>query len=81
MKTKLCFSADAMSLPIVEGKPTASRWLIQLSQTGIDRFEVRYGAQANTSLSYGQAATKLGQALMHALACEGKLDNRERDER
>lgn len=79
MKHKLCFSVDAMRLPTVDGRD-ASRWLIQLSQTGIDRFTVRYGAQSDDNLTYGGAAAKLGQAIMHALACEGKLDNRERGE-
>lgn len=41
-------------------------------------FEVQYGFVINTDLTYEQAAAKLGQCIMHALACENKLDN-ERD--
>lgn len=54
---------------------------IVLSQRGKDNFTVTYGRQVDRGLTYGQACGKLGQAIMHALACEGKLDNRERGER
>lgn len=81
MKKKVCFAIDAMSLPVVVDEPTASRWIIRLTQTGVDRFSVDYGADQRAGLSYGDAAAKLGQAIMHALACEGKLDNRAKGER
>lgn len=69
IKHKVEFNADA-------GFP------ITLEQYGVDNFGVRYGAQFDgPALTYGQAAAKLGQALMHALACEGKIDNREPRER
>ena len=54
---------------------------IGLYQLGVDRFEVVYGKQIHTDLTYGQGCDKLGQAIFHALACDGKLDNRERGER
>lgn len=38
-----------------------------------DSFGVEYGAQLNISLDYGQAAKELGECIMHALACEGKV--------
>jgi hypothetical protein len=41
-------------------------------------FTVQYGRQVHTDCTYAEAAVKLGQALMHAAACEGELDN-ERD--
>lgn len=41
-------------------------------------FEVQYGAVVHSNLSYDEAAHKLGECLMHALACEDELDN-ERD--
>lgn len=47
---------------------------IRLYQTGPD-FAVQYGQQLDHSLSYEEAAAKLGQAMMHALACEGRLNN------
>ena len=54
---------------------------IKLEQIGRDNFTVTYGAQVDSRLRYGEAAAKYGQAIMHALACEGRLDNRERGER
>ena len=54
---------------------------IELRQAGKDNFTVRYGLQTDQDLNYGQAAAKLGQAIMHHLACEGLLDNREKGER
>lgn len=54
---------------------------IQLRQQGVDRFAVVYWKQVKGGLSYGAAATELGACIMHALACESKLDNREKGER
>jgi hypothetical protein len=54
---------------------------IELRQRGKDNFTVQYGKQVKSDLNYGQAARELGAAMMHALACEGKLDNREKGER
>lgn len=51
---------------------------IALEQHGLDNFAVRYGKQLDgPGLSYADAATMLGQAFMHALTCEGKIDTRE----
>ena len=49
---------------------------VTLIQRGVDRFTVIYGKQIDRGLTYTGAAAKLGQAIMHALACEGRLDNR-----
>lgn len=54
---------------------------VTLQQRDKDNFLVRYGMQIDDGLTYSQACDMLGQALMHQLACEGKLDNRERGER
>lgn len=54
---------------------------IRLEQTGVDRFTVTYGKQVKRGLTYNDAALEYGAAIMHALACDGKLDNRERGER
>jgi len=54
---------------------------IKLEQNGIDNFTVTYGKQSDANLTYGKAAAKLGQAMMHWLACEGRLDNREKGQR
>ena len=48
---------------------------IRLIQTGLNRFEVHYGLQVDTG-GYAAAAAKLGEAIMHALSCEGHIDNR-----
>lgn len=37
-------------------------------------FAVVYGLQIKSGLSYREAATELGIALMHVAQCEGKLD-------
>jgi hypothetical protein len=43
-------------------------------------FNVRYGRQYRTELTYGEAAKELGECIMHALACDSKLDNRTKAE-
>lgn len=50
-------------------------WDIVLHQQGRNRFSVTYGAEVHRGLSYAEAAVKLGEAIMHAQACEGLLDN------
>lgn len=54
---------------------------IQLRQNGIDNFEVRYGKQVNSKLCYAEACSALGSAIMHSLACDGLIDNREKGEK
>lgn len=41
---------------------------------GKDRYAVQYGRQFDYGLSYQEAATKLGEARMHLLTCDGLLD-------
>ena len=53
---------------------------IMLHQEAKNRFTVTYWKQVTDGLTYSQAATKLGSCIMHALACEGRLDNRARGE-
>ena len=62
---KLCFRLDGT-------------WPIELRQAGRDNFTVVYGKQVDAHLMYGQACAKLGQAIMHRLSCDGKVDNGER---
>ena len=38
-------------------------------------FAVQYGKQMDHHLSYSDACSKLGEALLHGLACEGLVDN------
>jgi hypothetical protein len=49
-------------------------WPIRLEQDG-GLFRVTYGYQVDDCLTYGEAASKLGQAIMHRAACDGLLDN------
>lgn len=53
---------------------------IELYQRGVDRFAVAYGVQVER-VNYHDACAKLGQAIMHALACDSIIDNREPGER
>lgn len=69
MAQKICHTIEGLAFPI------------SLIQTGKDRFTVVYGKQTKKRLSYAQAAEEYGAAIMHALACDGKLDNREQGER
>ena len=50
---------------------------ITLKQYGGKRYSysVIYGLQQKHELGYAEAANELGECLMHALGCEGKLDN------
>lgn len=54
-------------------------WPIKLQQhaTPPGSFRVVYGYQVDDRLTYADAAAKLGQAIMHAIACDGNLDNEE----
>jgi hypothetical protein len=46
---------------------------IELYQTSGNRFVVRYGEQLDEGLNYEIACDKLGQAIMHALTCDGEI--------
>jgi hypothetical protein len=48
---------------------------VTLYQHGKANFSVVYGMQTRSGLNYGDAAQELGEAIMHAAACAGKLDN------
>lgn len=50
---------------------------IKLHQVVEDSFCVTYGKQTSVGLTYSQAAQELGECIMHALACEGKLLQRD----
>lgn len=54
---------------------------VKLEQHGPDNFRVTYGKQVTDGMNYRDAALELGACLMHALACDGKLDNRRKGER
>jgi hypothetical protein len=69
MRATNCYSTSEFGIPI------------SLIQNGKDNFTVIYGLQVDKNLNYANAAAKLGQAFMHALACDDKLDNRMKGER
>ena len=50
---------------------------IVLSQTEPDNFTVQYGEEIESNLDYSQAAKSIGFCIMHALACDGKINNGE----
>lgn len=68
MTKKICIEIKDLAYPI------------SLEQQGHQRFTVTYGKQVRTHLNYSQAAAELGSCIMHALACEARLDNRGRGE-
>ncbi len=78
MKNALCFATGGAN-PFKDA-PRGSQ-LIELRQQGRDRFSVRYGLQLKTGLDYSAGAHELGACIMHAAACDGLLDNREKGER
>ena len=63
MKKKLCYKIDDLAFDIT------------LHQTGQDFFTVTYGLEIKERLSYLKACSALGSAILHALACDGLLDN------
>ncbi len=65
MKPRICWHGTAFAFPIT------------LMQEGPDKFKVAYGKQFKDNLDYSQAAHELGCCIMHALACEGQIVQRE----
>lgn len=51
-----------------------------LEQRANGTFKVTYGKEVKDNLEYAEAAKEFGLCLFHALACEGKLDNGEKNE-
>lgn len=72
-RAKVCFELKDGPFSYADG--------VVLIQNGIDNFTVKYGKSVKAGLSYNKAALNLGASIMHALACEGKLDNREKGEK
>lgn len=61
-RNTLCFETNLAGFPIL------------LTQQGTNKFTVQYGEQTDSNLSYSRACSELGASIMHALACEGKLN-------
>jgi hypothetical protein len=51
---------------------------VEIYQRAPDNFTVRYGLQVKRRLDYSQAAHEFGLCVFHLLACDSRLDNRER---
>lgn len=60
---KICAKFNDLAFPVT------------LSQSARKLFTVEYGAQIKRGLTYSEAAHELGACLMHAMACNGDLDN------
>ena len=56
-------------------KTTIAGYPIELKQQSKHKFTVIYGSHVIKDCDYVEAALELGSCIMHALACEGKLDN------
>ena len=50
---------------------------IVLLQNDCDNFTVQYGAEIESNLDYSQAAKSIGFCIMHALSCDGKINDEE----
>ena len=50
---------------------------IVLLQNEPDNFTVQYGAEVKLNLDYSQAAKSIVFCVMHALSCDGKINNEE----
>ena len=50
---------------------------IVLLQNDCDNFTVKYGAEVESNLDYSQAAKSIGFCVMHALSCDGKINDGE----
>ena len=76
-----CYGIEGCAMNALCHETTGLAFPVKLEQTGIDRFTVTYGKQIKRGLNYGQAASEYGGCIMHALACDGRLDNRKKGER
>lgn len=66
-----------MKRKTVSIKGEGESFAITLTQTGVDRYTVKYGIQVKENLTYAQAAKEIGYCFMHALACEGVIEPKE----
>lgn len=62
---KTCLKLSSLAFPVV----------LEQHETNAKSFRVTYGKQIFDYLSYEQAARRMGESIMHALACDGHLDN------
>lgn len=55
-------------------KEWKGEFAVRLFRRGDDEYAVQYGKQLDWRLTYEEAATKLGEALMHQAGLGGELD-------
>jgi hypothetical protein len=53
---------------------------LKVEQGQNNLFTVTYGTQTKRGLSYEKAAQEFGECMFHALACEGTLRNKVKEE-
>ncbi len=61
MKKRVVFALTTLAFPV------------KVEQLAYSVFVVTYGKQRTYCATYATACTELGQAILHALACDGKL--------
>jgi hypothetical protein len=71
---------ESANAPAPKGWDIVERWpalVIKLEQKNRKgyRFRVTYGLQVDDDLTYEQATRKLGEAMLHALSCNGQCNN------
>lgn len=49
---------------------------VTVEQNARGLFRVTYGQQVKDGLTYSEAAREFGKCVFHALACDGKLDEK-----
>lgn len=58
---------------LVEEFQTEGQFTVSLWQSKADGFAVTYGLQVALNLPFVDACTELGECLLHALTCAGKV--------
>ena len=58
-----------------KGAKTSAYIQLDQNESRDKRFTVTYGLQQDKNLTYSQACSKLGEALLHHACCEGLADN------
>lgn len=69
------YHVDSMTYtaPLPRHKLGLQIGMVTLQQRGRNSFAVRYGREVHEGLSYADACTKLGEALMHQAVCDGAI--------
>lgn len=60
---------------LYQGARTKSLITLEQSESGRRRFNLTYGLQRDTGLTYSEACESLGQVILHHLCCESIASN------